>query len=200
MKPLIVFLDWDGTLCFSRFWETAKQRTIIDDVLFRQNKPMVLEWMRGKYTSEEIHDFLEKEARVSPADIWKEFVRGCETMGFDTRLRERVKNLRKKAKVVLVTGNMDCFSRFTVPALGLKEVFDDVVNSSELGYLKTENEGKTFLDILAKYKVGIQESILVEDSENTCKVFEKIGGRAYRVGGGVEKTLEALDDILNSFV
>lgn len=73
---------------------------------------------------------------------------------------------------------MDCFSRFTVPALALNSYFDLTINSADEGQLKTDNSGETFM----KYVQGdIKASILIEDSPKTCAVFTALGGTAQQV-------------------
>ena len=81
-------------------------------------------------------------------------------------------------RVVLVTDNMDCFDRFTVPELSLNTVFDDIANSYDHGRLKTEQNGETF----TKYLSGtIAHAMLVDDSKTSCQFFEKLGGTSYEV-------------------
>ncbi|MFA6132015.1 MAG: HAD family hydrolase [Patescibacteria group bacterium] len=104
-------------------------------------------------------------------------------MVLDNALREAIYKLRSSAYVVLVTGNMDCFTRFTVPALKLDEVFDKIVVSSDLGYLKTEKDGESFLAALREFGVPIHDSFLIDDSLNTCNFFAGLGGRAIHVSG-----------------
>lgn len=80
-----------------------------------------------------------------------------------------------------MTGNMDSFTRFTVPALALDKYFDSISNSFYEGKLKTDEGGKLFLDYAEKYDVCIEDCIVIDDSEKVCSVFEVLGGSAFRI-------------------
>lgn len=120
MNKKIIFIDWDGTLCWSRFWESLSKEnlefSLIVERFFVNNKNIVRDWMRGKYSSEEINEMLSNKTTLPPVRIWQSFVFDCQNMQLDHVLVELIENLRKKFIVILITGNMDCFTRFTVPA------------------------------------------------------------------------------------
>ena len=186
MNKKIIFLDWDGTICWSRFWESL----IKSDVVFAQavnkfflyEKEIVHNWMRGKIKSEQINVIISRKTGLSRAKVWREFVSNCEKMKIDKDIISLVKKVRKKHPVILVTGNMDCFTRFTVPALKLNEIFDDIVNSADIGYLKTDYDGRVFIDLLEKFDIdNISNAYLLDDSEKTCKIFNQLGGTAIKI-------------------
>ncbi|MEK7065997.1 MAG: hypothetical protein AAB965_00305 [Patescibacteria group bacterium] len=54
-KP-ILFCDFDGVLCYDRFWRSLPSHEYekMQDALFRRDKEMVNDWMRGEYCAEEI--------------------------------------------------------------------------------------------------------------------------------------------------
>jgi len=185
MNKKVIFIDWDGTLCFSRFWETlsAKNPTFSQVVanFFATEKEMIKNWMRGKHTSEEINKLLSERAGLPEKEVWKSFVSDCRNMEFDIETTNLIQELRKKHTVILITGNMDCFSRFTVPSLKLNELFDRVINSYETGALKTDNNGKQFFNCLALFNSKISDAYLIDDSTDTCEMFAKLGGNALKV-------------------
>lgn len=175
-----LFIDFDGTICHDRFWRGLKpdEYTQIQNFLFSGKNILVADWMRGRYTSEEINRAVEIETSLPYDYLWQVFVNDCQTMFVDPKIIDLIQVLRNRYHVVLITGNMDCFTRFTLPALKLEASFDEIVNSYYEGQLKTENEGATFV----KYtKGGISEAILIEDSTKSCEVFRRLGGTAYQV-------------------
>jgi len=199
MNKKVIFIDWDGTLCFSRFWETLSAENpafsqVVAD-FFTTEKEMIRNWMRGKYTSEEINKLLSERANLPEKKVWKSFVSDCQKMELDIKITKTIKKLRKKHNVVLITGNMDCFSRFTVPSLKLDKLFDRVINSYDTGVLKTDDNGRQFFDCLSFYSSKISDAYLIEDSANTCEVFTKLGGRALKVNRK-EDTYDYINTIL----
>ena len=178
MKTL--FIDFDGTICHDRFWRglpTAEYEQI-QNVLFREEQNRVRDWMRGAYTSEDIVTFIAAETGLPSDRLFNALVHGCTTMHVAADLLAAIDTLRNNFFTVLITGNMDCFSRFTVPALKLDHHFDVIVNSANEAKLKTDNDGETFL----KYLQGnITDSILIEDSSTTCTTFTNLGGTALQV-------------------
>lgn len=175
-----LFIDFDGTICHDRFWRSLNETDYakVQNLLFQGKNQVVIDWMKGAYTSEQINQKVAEETGIQYDYLWKIFVEDCQTMQVEPEILELINNLRKRFHVVLITGNMDCFSRFTVPSLRLNEYFDTIVNSFYEKQLKNENDGNSFKKNI---KGEIADSILIEDSEKSCKTFESLGGIAYRV-------------------
>lgn len=182
MKP-VLFIDFDGTLCHDRFWRSLHQSEYrqIQEILFNQNKEIVADWMRGKYSSEEINAFLADRLGVSYECLWSTFVQDCKTMNISKEALDLIKSLKERYRSVLMTDNMDCLDRFTIPALGLNSYFDSVVNSFSRKRLKKDENGKAFLDEIQYRQTDIKDCMLIDDSESTCELFQSMGGRALRV-------------------
>lgn len=175
-----LFIDFDGTICHDRFWRSLDKNSYakVQDSLFSGKNQIVRDWMRGVYSSEEINQIVAKDTGIEYESLWNVFVQDCHTMRIEPEILKLISGLRDRYHVVLITGNMDCFSRFTVPSLRLNEYFDSIVNSFDEKQLKSESGGDSF----KKHVRGnLTDAILIEDSENSCKVFESLGGRAYRV-------------------
>lgn len=191
MKTL--FVDFDGTICHDRFWRSlnSADNRKIQDFLFSGKNSLVVEWMRGAYTSEEINELVAKGTGLDYEYIWSVFVHDCKTMSVQSEILNQINQLRNKFHVVLITGNMDCFSRFTVPSLQLDSYFDVIVNSFDEKQLKTDDAGFSFMKHV---KGNIQEAILIEDSEKSCEIFKGLGGNAYRVINR-EDTLKHLQNL-----
>lgn len=179
MKPAL-FIDFDGTLCHDRFWRGTESETYrkIQAFLFssQSNTKLVTEWMLGEHTSEEINKLVAEALGLDQQTIWETFVSDCESMRIEKNTLEKISSLREKYTTILATDNMDCFSRFTVPALNLEKYFDAIVNSHYEKASKNDDGGKLFLDVLERHNVPISESVLIDNSKPTCDIFEKLGG------------------------
>lgn len=188
MKP-ILFIDFDGTLCHDRFWRSLEPelQSKVQTYLFGVEKEKVRDWMLGKYTSEEINQMLAGELNTHYGVLWSTFVNDCEKMSVPTDVLNKIGNLRDRYITVLITDNMDCLDRFTVPALGLDKYFDLIVNSHSEKRLKNDDGGKAFQKVSEKYQSSISDSILIDNSTSSCQVFESLGGKSCLVTP--EKTL-----------
>jgi FMN phosphatase YigB (HAD superfamily) len=179
MKP-ILFIDFDGTLCHDRFWRslepTIQQK--IQANLFGLKKELVRDWMLGKYTSEEINQMLAEELGSDYDTLWSTFVSDCERMFVSQEVLDRIKILRSRYLTVLITDNMDSLDRFTIPALGLDQYFDLIVNSHIEKALKNDENGKSFQKVIEKYQSPISESILIDNSISSCEIFADLGGKS----------------------
>jgi FMN phosphatase YigB (HAD superfamily) len=178
MKTL--FVDFDGTICFDRFWQNLSydEYALVEDILFKQNRDMIVDWMRGTYTAEDINHFVSEKTGIPYERLWGVFVDGCKSMVVSQDILKQIDRLRGRYYTVLVTGNMDSFDRFTVPSLKLAEYFDIIVNSYTEQVLKFENDGATFKKYL---KGNMNDAILIEDSQKSCDTFERLGGTVYQV-------------------
>ncbi len=177
MKP-ILFIDFDGTLCHDRFWRSLDASSFekIQNFLFGTNTLMVTEWMRGIYSSEEINQHISKELHIPFEKVWEIFVADCKNMNIPVDVLNRIKNLKLNYYTVLITDNMDCFTRFTVPAHSLNSYFDLIINSFDNKKFKSDNEGEIFLQVANELGAKIEESVLMDNSKDAYHTFSKLGG------------------------
>ena len=200
MSKKIIFVDWDGTLSSSKFWHNLRNTNDnfakkVDN-FFSFEKQIVNSWMSGLLTSEYINKLISGISGISEHVLWMELILSCENMEIRSNTVDLIQKVRLDNFVILVTGNMDCFTRFTVPALKLKDKFDLIVNSADVGYLKTDYNGKIFIDCLKKFGIdNIKQAYLIEDSLNTCNTFIELGGTAFKVND-IKETDVYLEKIL----
>lgn len=178
----VLFIDFDGTICFDRFWQDRPRVEYeqIQSFLFQGN-PLAHEWMRGKVQAEEVCEQIGDALGFDAHELFAELSAKCRTMYVPQELRARVGELRSSFSTVLITTNMDTMTRFTWPSLGLDEVFDRLENSADSGRYKTDDNGQLFVDVCAELGADISRSVLVDDSESACSVFRERGGTAYQV-------------------
>jgi beta-phosphoglucomutase-like phosphatase (HAD superfamily) len=189
-----LFIDFDGTICTDRFWRSHPQYARIQQTLFETNPQLANDWMRGQYSSEYINQFIADHTGINYEELWDLFVADAESMHVPTSILQICRELQSHFQVVLITGNMDCFSRFTVPALQLEKYFHAIVNSFDEQKLKTDNGGESFVH---HCHGNITDAILVEDSPKTIAVFCELGGTAHQVES-LEHTLQILKTLYES--
>ncbi|MEI6553255.1 MAG: HAD family hydrolase [bacterium] len=176
MKTLLI--DFDGTLCYDRFWRSLESETTqkVQEYLFLSDNTIVKDWMNGIHTSEDVNKKVSEKLGLDYKYLWNLFVKDCQTMQVDEMVLSKIMELKKDYKIILVTDNMDCFDRFTIPALKLNEYFDEVVNSFNERTSKNENEGQLFSEVIERLGSTLSESILMDNSEKTCEIFNNLGG------------------------
>lgn len=181
----ILFIDFDGTLCHDRFWRSlpAAQYEKVQSFLFGEDKTHVQEWMLGKRTAEEINELLADHLGVPFQKLWDIFVQDTRSMKVSQESLNVIKNLRDKYTTILITVNMDSFSRFTVPALRLNDYFDAISNSYDEGLFKSDNDGEVFRKYIHTYQAPVESSILIDDSPSACATFLSLGGISRQVVG-----------------
>jgi len=179
MKP-ILFIDFDGTLCHDRFWKNLDARDLnkLQKFLFTKDSQLLKEWMRGRLSSERIVEICSKDLSIPYDYLWRIFVEECKTMKVPKESLDRISSLRLSFYTVLITDNMDSFSRFTAPSLNLNRYFDIIANSADSGILKLDNDGFIFKTISAKLQSPLSVSILFDDSLKTCELFATLGGKS----------------------
>ncbi|GCE30555.1 hypothetical protein KDA_60390 [Dictyobacter alpinus] len=177
-----VFLDWAFTLSNSLFWnhlddpENPHYPTFqaIQATLFGKNSSFsqMTDWMRGELSSEDVIAFIcQQNPTFDPQLLLQELALSCSQMQFvSAEIPAYVHQLQTMGiKVVVATDNMDTFSRWTVPALKLQNIFDDVLNSYKLKGLKMDKtaDGKSvfFGDYLQTHQIGYGESVLIDDGD-----------------------------------
>lgn len=176
----MVFIDWYQTLSSNTFFDCIKKdKKVFNDLqkaLFIDNKLILLDWMRGKISKNEVIALIHKSNPIySENFIFDIIERSCRSMQFDSPLfQPLIQNLRKNGKkVVIATDNMDTFSDFTVPELRLNDVFDDILSSDKLQCVKddiVDNKMVFFDNYLQKHKILPTEVILIDDGEKTTSL------------------------------
>jgi len=193
----VIYVDFDGTLTTDRYWRglPKAEHKYVQDLLFGDDRALVGEWMRGKYSAEEINEYVSLKTGLNYEQLWEIFVDDCKTIRVDINLLKIISDLRKNFILVLMTGNMDSFSRFTVPALDLEKYFDYISNSYYEGIHKTDNNGELFKIWENRLDVSINDSIMIDDQDKVCKVFSRLGGQSVLVGS-LEETFIFLDSLV----
>lgn len=182
MKP-ILFCDFDGTICHDRYWRSlpSGQYEKVQALLFRGDTTRVNDWMRGVYTAEEINRHVATEVGLRYEELWSLFVNDCNTMYVPQNVLDKISTLRDRYTVILITGNMDSFTRFTVPALKLEHYFDHISNSYYEGRSKTDDNGEIFVDYAQKWNASLSDCVVVDDNPKVCSTFEALGERVCMV-------------------
>ena len=171
--PKVVFLDWAGTLSASAFWagwrgSAGGEWQTIQSRLFGDQQ-LVQAWMRGRLTAEDVVAHL-LAGNDQEGERWLgELERSCREMTLtDESLWRIVPTIRAMGiRVVIATDNMDTFPRWTVPALGLTDFADDILDSWTLGVLKedVDEAGRSafFYPWLVANGINATEAVLFDD-------------------------------------
>ena len=194
----ILFVDFNGVISYEPFWKSmcAEDHPLhrfyepIEGLLFRgENKieGLVDDWMLGKYTSEQVHQLLSERTGAPYQPIFELFCEDCGRLDISKQILQGIQALRKNWHCILRTDNMDTFDRFTLPANPyLAEAFDEVHCSYSLRQLKKTDGGKYFVTTATRLGIGMGSCALIDDSGSNCRLFESLGGRAYRTQNEAE--------------
>lgn len=161
--------------------EHARVREFVDGEIFGRDSDLPDRWMRGELKSADINQIIGAHLGIDRgllAELQAESVR---RMRLETRLLELSRQLRAAGiKTAIVSDNMDIFTEVAAPHHGLRDWFDDIINSAEHGFLKSDAEGALF-DI-AMGRLGESDygkALLIDDSARVRPVFEKKGGTVF---------------------
>lgn len=191
----VVFVDWYQTLSYSLFWEQLqdpycinhKYFEVITKWLFVENQKLIEPWMRSETNMETVLLSMSNETSISYEYLFNELKQSCENMTICLPdIANIVYSLQAKGiKVVIATDNMDTFRTFTVPALKLDEMFDDILVSNEQGALKDQPEPKGeilfFDEFLDKNKMTYSDAILLDDSLDLSRKYKQLGFDRIRI-------------------
>ncbi len=184
MKKQNIFIDFDGTICFDRFWRLLplETRSKIGKFLFQDNLQLFKEWMRGKRSSEEIHHMISEECGLDYNMMWEHFVRGCQTVSVSEDILKALADCKKNNTLILITDNLDCFNRFVKEELKLSTYFHYIFNSYDYGVLKEDpaQEG-LFKKIIDLNKFDLHNSVLLDNDAQNCELFNQLGGTSFLI-------------------
>lgn len=187
-KPKIIFLDWNKTLSNSIFWQqlTEPRHKLngklveIESVLFNKEFDLIVPWMLGKLTSQNVCKFISEKIGINSRLLHDELEISCRQMSL---VNKEVENLLKKIKqnyisLVIATDNMDTFTNYTYPEINKCHLFDGFINSYETGCFKYDclNGNLPFFDNYLKARqLTYKDVILIDDSIDKKGNFQRLG-------------------------
>jgi len=187
MKPKAVFFDFDGVLSRDRFYSTLAKDypqvcEYVDNIIFRGDQKIADRWMRGEFTYQQINQMIADATNIPFELINRQFIESVRAFRLEDELIQFARALVESGvPVALVTNNMDIFNEVTIPTHNLTSIFKVIVNSTDHGTMKHEQNGKLFDIALAQLGlVSFNGVILIDDSEKACNMFESKGGTVHR--------------------
>lgn len=183
-----IFFDWNKTLSNSLFWEQLNNpkherhawNDNISTYLFKENKHLISEWMKGLIDSEGIVEKISACHRYPADTLLEDLAESCRSMKLvSDEVLPLVQKIRKNGtKCVIATDNMDTFTRYTVPALKLAEYFDDILVSFGKGLFKfdVKDDAIPFFDgYLMENNLNYKDVVLIDDCIDKSGTYEKQG-------------------------
>lgn len=132
----LLFLDFNGVLSYRPFWASLQSTdpltfSSIQELLFQKNLPLLHQWMRGQVSAEDICSYLAKNLGQDYDYLLQTLIQDCKTIDLFKPARSLLAELKTGYYLVLVTDNMDCFSRWIMPAYPKEfTLFDAIFDSS----------------------------------------------------------------------
>lgn len=204
----VIFIDWNGTISYSRFWEQLEDSTHpnhsyfkpLTESLFVKSRSIISEWMLAKLTTEDICKVIADDTGLDYQIILDELIESCKNMKFlSDELEGLIKQLQSKGiKCVIATDNMDTFDRWTIDAMDLRNIFDDILNSYKLGsfkYNSVENKLPFFNKYLSDNNLNYSDVVLIDDSVDKTGFYKTNGFKIINVNKDY-----TLIDALKSFL
>lgn len=198
----ILFIDFNGVISYKPFWWSLEQKDPqifeqINQFYFKDNIDLIKDWMKGARTSEEVCQKFCDETGYDYQLIYDTLKYDCRFIDIAHEVISKLRELKEYYHVILVTDNMDCFSRRTLDKNPNFDVFDDIFMSHIEWYFKKENNCQAFDRYISKYNAIVSNCILIDDSSNNCKAFEVYWWRIYNTKTK-ENVLDALEVVLEN--
>lgn|SRR3989338_4620187 len=194
-----VLFDFDGVLSHDYFYKKTlvpgypKVYDWIQSNVFL-NKNLLRDWMRNRVDSDHINRLCASNNQIEFEKLSGLFEDSVRQMELD----QRVLNLARQLKALgyqigIVTNNMNVFSKILVPLHHLDAIFHVIVNSSDYGLLKMDENGRLFDFTLEKLNARIEDALLIDDSIPNVELFKQKGGHGLKF-----QNFEQLTDCLKA--
>ncbi|MBF6137779.1 hypothetical protein IU501_32940 [Nocardia otitidiscaviarum] len=200
--PRVIFCDWHGVLCRKPYWHSIIDnddhpiRQILSDhldTLFTGGNPEGREWMCGARSSRMVvTDFVARHSALDVEMLLTLLAEDISDMPVEPGLLSALTQARANTVIVLATDNIDVFaSAARAHVLGsagrlaaastlasAATVFDDVLSSSDLGVLKSQDPQRFFGPWLARNGLDFSDALLIDDRADNCAAFRAQAGAA----------------------
>jgi hypothetical protein len=136
--------------------------------------------MKGDLTIEDIARVVSRYIPMDTPSIVSTMEEGCRQLQFNQAVWDfAVAQKKIGRKIVLVTGNMDVFTKVVVPAHGLDQLFNVILNSADFHETRKERLWPVAFEQLGD-GIGYANSLLIEDGETEPAKFRALGGLAHQ--------------------
>lgn len=146
-KLALLLVDFDGVMSNGRFYnstdvsEQEMGKKAVENIFTTENTQILNEWMRGKRSYKEMHDFVESRTDINARELDNLLEESVKRMPINQPLLRCIENLRKNGVTVsLFTNNMDIFDTVSRFHHELDNHFDHIYSSSAYGQLKLEDD------------------------------------------------------------
>lgn len=185
MKYQAVIFDFDGVLSRGRFYANLQKPRPLVWQFIQENifdwhgeRKIVDLWLRGEVGWRQINCFVSKYTGFPLPKLDELFIKSVKQMKIEPDILALAKKLKSRGvKLALVTNHMDIFDEIIIGYNGLDKVFPVIINSSNYGIFKSEQNG--FLFDVAMKALGENDygkCLLIDDSLKNCEVFSQKGG------------------------
>jgi hypothetical protein len=199
----VIFSDWHGVLSRDPFWISIRgsaTHPLHEQLeagmagIFAKDKDTASEWMKGLLSSAQViaEMGIQLDRRFRDDFLDRRLDLDCARMRVNVELFEVLRLLRAEAMMVVATDNMDCFARAFDKARGRRRrlphpretlsdwavICDDIICSSNVATLKSENPYGFFGPWLAAHGLGFADAALIDDRADNCAAFSSCGGNA----------------------
>lgn len=199
----VIFSDWHGVLSRDPFWVSIRGSAAhpLHDKLeagmagvFASEQNLANEWMKGLLSSGQVIAGMgiQLDGRFRDDFLARRLDVDCGRMRVNVELFEVLRALRVEAMVVIATDNMDCFARAFERARSRRRrlpdqretladwavICDDIICSSDVATLKSENPQAFFGPWLTSYGLRFADAVLIDDRADNCVAFTACGGTA----------------------
>lgn len=183
----VLFVDWHGVLSKAPLWFSIRSnerhpfRARLEPKtaeLFRNQWQTVDDWMRGRYTSEEIVELLAIEQPHSARSDYflRQLYLDCKSMPMHEPLIRALHHAAASWNIVIATDNMDCLVAMARQRRDIRRFSDDLISSSDVGVLKAEDPVGFFGAWLDRHGLMFADAVLLDDGKDNCRAFERAGG------------------------
>lgn len=173
MNYTTLVFDFFGVLCtdISTFWFEQHFAEKGNDLRHQYLRPAD----RGEISQEALFAELAAMAGVSPEEVERDWT---SHITFNTELIELIKELKGSYKIGLLSNATSPFFHTIMALSGTLGLFDQVVVSSEVGYVKPEPE--IYQTILERLGATPGESLMIDDTPANIDGAMRIGMNAHR--------------------
>jgi hypothetical protein len=181
-----IFIDWHGVLGAKGFWFRSSRhnpdvKKLIDHLF--ADPEVVKAWMRNDLT---FGDLYIQSGILTPIDtllrMFREDWKDLEEV-VNLALLKHVQKRFSGTPLSLVTDNMDVFNLFLTDHPELVCLFENVYISAVARTLKNDDPGLFEYILHESHLKSFKGTLLLDDSLNNCRRFERLGGEAIQIRG-----------------
>lgn len=192
-KLSLILFDFHKVLSQGNFYtplidtQPEVYKKIVETLFFPEGYKLISRWMRGELSYKDIHKMIASTVGLTAESLDEALIESVKKIELNEKMMTFSQEMRSLGiKVAILTDNMDVFTDFFVPYVGLDKKFDKIFSSAQHKKLKLDNKSEFIFDAILEMGSQPENTLFIDDCIDNGDFLKEAGGIFYQYDNYIE--------------